>query len=412
MGVLDLKPNLLNKIYEYVYTAISLILLNSMIVLFWSRLDEVNYNIQLNKIEDLVGNTSYFIQITILNIVIILSRINSQKLRKVLELIESYNRKMENMGLATRHQALFMYQIKIISLYGIAIISYFVVMHIIYYKGLMKITIESKLCLTFIQITISFLTCVSDISFCIWIKYFRIKFEQMNEMVRGMLTTTPDSPQHRRVLGLQYDFKNKMFTSFRNESKRGSNASAYIIRTLKQRHLELIKIARMMNTAYGIQIALMMTVSFVSTIALLYMWYRTIWMNYEILVLLSETMPFAYYILFSLWRIVYENHVCAKTCSEALEIGDIICELHEPSASKEFRTEIQDFTLQLIQNPLIFTGYGFFDLGHAFIQEVLGSITTYLVILIQVGDMSTMFTETGNNNSTENGTSPMQNEDL
>ncbi|KAK2575947.1 hypothetical protein KPH14_007309 [Odynerus spinipes] len=60
--------------------------------------------------------------------------------------------------------------------------------------------------------------------------------------------------------------------------------------------------------------------------------------------------------------------------------------MYEPSASKELRSEIRNFIHQLIQNPLTFTACGFFDLDHTFIQNVIGSVTTYLVILIQVGD--------------------------
>nr|KAF7434365.1 hypothetical protein H0235_002556 [Vespula pensylvanica] len=49
---------------------------------------------------------------------------------------------------------------------------------------------------------------------------------------------------------------------------------------------------------------------------------------------------------------------------------------------------IRDFTLQLIQNPLSFSSYGFFDLGYTLIRSMIGTVTTYLIILIQVGDLS------------------------
>ncbi|XP_046830798.1 putative gustatory receptor 28b [Vespa crabro] len=71
----------------------------------------------------------------------------------------------------------------------------------------------------------------------------------------------------------------------------------------------------------------------------------------------------------------------------ATKTGDIICELYEPSTSKEFRAEIRDFTLQLIQNPLTFTTCGFFYLDHTLIRNVISSVTTYLIILIQVGNV-------------------------
>ncbi|KAL2746808.1 putative gustatory receptor 28b [Vespula maculifrons] len=50
-------------------------------------------------------------------------------------------------------------------------------------------------------------------------------------------------------------------------------------------------------------------------------------------------------------------------------------------------SEIRDFTLQVIQNPLIFTTNGFFDLDYTLMRNVLGTITTFLIILIQVGNV-------------------------
>ncbi|XP_015182055.1 PREDICTED: putative gustatory receptor 28b [Polistes dominula] len=71
-----------------------------------------------------------------------------------------------------------------------------------------------------------------------------------------------------------------------------------------------------------------------------------------------------------------------------MNIGDALCELYEPSTSTEFRAEIRDFTLQLLQNPLSFTSCGLFYLNHTLIRNVITTVTTYLVILIQVGNES------------------------
>ncbi|XP_043487493.1 uncharacterized protein LOC122514623 [Polistes fuscatus] len=58
-----------------------------------------------------------------------------------------------------------------------------------------------------------------------------------------------------------------------------------------------------------------------------------------------------------------------------MNTGDILCELYEPSTSKEFRAEVFDFTLQLLQNPLSFTSCGFFDLDYTLIRNEIRRLT-------------------------------------
>ncbi|XP_047371098.1 gustatory receptor 68a-like [Vespa velutina] len=75
----------------------------------------------------------------------------------------------------------------------------------------------------------------------------------------------------------------------------------------------------------------------------------------------------------------------------AMNTGDILYELYEPSTSRKFRDEIRNFMFQLIQNRLKFTACGFYDVDHTFIYGIIGSITTYLVILIQIGGEPNVF---------------------
>ncbi|XP_015185176.1 PREDICTED: uncharacterized protein LOC107071035 [Polistes dominula] len=56
-----------------------------------------------------------------------------------------------------------------------------------------------------------------------------------------------------------------------------------------------------------------------------------------------------------------------------------------------FLYSIRDFIIQLIQNPLSLTTCGFFSLDHTLISNVISTVTTYLVILIQVGNVPAQF---------------------
>ncbi|XP_066586170.1 putative gustatory receptor 28b isoform X2 [Prorops nasuta] len=217
------------------------------------------------------------------------------------------------------------------------------------------------------------------------IMYFGVKFKQLNELLQSMLTTTPESPQHKRVLKMRDDW-NKGVTSDLNQNSR-TKENVDTMRAAKQIHLELVKAARNTNDIYGVQILLSMTASFVLITSLLYNAYIIIWLKLSSDEFKREIIPLCCWIFFYATKIFAINHVCARASGEAANTGDIICELYEPSTSKEFRAEIRDFTLQLIQNPLTFTASGFFNLDYTFIHGVIGSVTTYLVILIQFGDI-------------------------
>ncbi|KOC60043.1 Putative gustatory receptor 28b, partial [Habropoda laboriosa] len=308
-----------------------------------------------------------------------------QTLGKVIVLVESCDQTMENIGLPKGYRSLFLHQVREFGICGFFITL--VALEFFYWNLTESMILFSSILALMSHAPLMLIT-VCDVSFCFWVKYLKLKFHQLNQLLHGMLTTSPDSPQHKRVLEMRYDSENKKFTSFRNHHVRGSNANANTMRAVKQIHLELIKIARTMNAAYGMQILLMVTVSFIIITGLFYLFYNLLWQDLNTVDFIGAMMPTCCWIFTYTMKIFYVNHACAKTSAEAANAGDIICELYEPSTSREFRAEIRDFTLQLIQNPLIFTACGFFDMDHAFIQGIVGSITTYLVILIQVGDMT------------------------
>ncbi|KAI4476750.1 hypothetical protein M0804_013367, partial [Polistes exclamans] len=52
---------------------------------------------------------------------------------------------------------------------------------------------------------------------------------------------------------------------------------------------------------------------------------------------------------------------------------------------------LTNFTLQLVQNLLSITACGFFVLNNRLICNLIGSFTTYLVILIQIGGILILF---------------------
>ncbi|XP_018046054.1 PREDICTED: uncharacterized protein LOC108685670 [Atta colombica] len=268
---------------------------------------------------------------------------------------------LEQMGLEKNYRKL--YRNQLIALIFVAVI--FIVFIVVNYDGMFVegTPLHVKIIITFAFNYPVGLLYVSDVSFLHWVSYAKIRFTQLNNLLRLMLTTTPDSPQHKRVLKMKDEWDKSFVASTQEDSKSKNNTDT--MRAVKQVHLELIKSTRCTNDAFGIQILFSMTVSFVFITSLLYYAYKIFWQD-----IVSreksqkEIIPVISWILFYSSKVLIINHMCAMA-------------------------SIRDFTLQLIQNPLTFTACGFFNLDHTFIHGVIGSVTTYLVILIQVGDLPT-----------------------
>ncbi|XP_076621297.1 putative gustatory receptor 28b [Colletes latitarsis] len=338
----------------------------------------------------------FYCHMILMTLLIITANMKIETFRATIQLVETCDRRMENIGLPKRYRMLYKRQIR---MYGILVLIVFGALAMTYWwqmsliaPSMVKLFIGAALSIPVILIG------VSNLSFIFWISYTRMKFHQLNNLLRAMLATTPNSPMHKRIVKMIHDFDGR---TFKNESIRGINRNANMMRAVKQIHLELIKISRTMNDFYGIQILLTIFISLLLITCLLYVTYRIIWLTLPVDQFLQNIGPLLFWLVFYMLKVFIMNNECTKTSAEAADTGDLICELYEPSTTKGFRAEIRHFTLQMIQNPLVFTACGFFDMDHTFIQGVVGTITTYLVILIQVGDI----TPHGDENSTANATS-------
>ncbi|KAL2746805.1 gustatory receptor for sugar taste 43a-like [Vespula maculifrons] len=205
---------------------------------------------------------------------------------------------------------------------------------------------------------------VIDFTFVFWIR--QIKFAQLNAILQSMLTTTIDSPQHKRVLRMKDNWENdsSLSTIYRMYK---ANENLVKLKRIKQIHLELMKCARIIMEAYGIPIIMSITISIIFTIMLLYCLFTVLFIN-EYQNWRNESFPLYYWIGFYVIKIFIMNNICETTM-----------------------VEIRNFIFQLTQNRLTFTACGFYDLNHTFIYSVIGWITTYFVILIQVGDKPKLF---------------------
>ncbi|XP_043589165.1 putative gustatory receptor 28a isoform X2 [Bombus pyrosoma] len=397
MGISDVLSKKPSKLIEYTYTLCVLILVNVGGILMVPYFNKY-YIISMLNLSRVAFKLLIYANIWTLSTLIIASRLNAQKLRTLIALVESNDQAMEKVGLPRMYRALFMYQIKIFVVYGFITVVFVAVTSKWHFAT--STPTMMKLCLSFVAHVPFIVIYVSSVTFGFWVTCLRLKLHQLNQLLHSMLTTmTWESSLHKRFLQMKNDFENNKW-SFRNEQ--GSYGNTNKIRSIKQMHLEIIKIVKVVNDTFGMQILLLMTTSIIFTITFLYILYRIIWLDLTMDELIKELVSVISWFLVYASQILHVNHVCAKTNLEVTTMGDVICDLYEPSTNNEFRAEIRNFTLQLIQNPVVFTAHGYFNLDHTFIQAVIGTITTYLIIMIQVGDVTRSRTaKTLNNESDE-----------
>ncbi|KAF7413830.1 hypothetical protein HZH68_002319 [Vespula germanica] len=196
---------------------------------------------------------------------------------------------------------------------------------------------------------------IVDITFVFWMS-------QLNELLKCMLTTTIHSPQHKRLLCMRNGRSDSPLSGIHQTDK--SKEDIIKIKKAKEIHLELIKCARNINDAYGLHILLSITTAFILIITVAYDAYCYTLIKYYYMGFFQYCINL-YWIFYLGFKIIFISHVCAGTV-----------------------TEIRHFILQLIQNPLSFTTCGLFYLDYTLIRNVIGTVITYLVILIQIGNVS------------------------
>ncbi|OXU27136.1 hypothetical protein TSAR_013002 [Trichomalopsis sarcophagae] len=237
----------------------------------------------------------------------------------------------------------------------------------------------------------------------------KYRFTKLNELLLNLLTSSLDFPQHKQVLQPINDLKILKIGTIEKSSRN----YVTIIKIAKQIHLQLIKICQESDNSYGFQILSSILVAIMVITANMYM-------EYIIVVKLNLPRKFVYrtIIIGSIWityhiaKLFALSWVCSScveqlsyihdhSYQQAIKTGDVINEFYDdPVIDNRTKTEIRYFNVQLIQKPLKFTAYGFIDLDFTLVQGIIATITTYLMILIQLAHIpsSPIF----QNNSTSN----------
>lgn len=90
---------------------------------------------------------------------------------------------------------------------------------------------------------------------------------------------------------------------------------------------------------------------------------------------------------------------CEKCLEEVRHIGFLLHNIEKNVDEEKINTLTENFSLQILHEPLMFSVSGFFQMDFMFLKTIVSSITTYMVIFIQFMPKDT--NENNNVNSTK-----------
>ncbi|CAD6221907.1 GSCOCT00013837001.3-RA-CDS, partial [Cotesia congregata] len=216
-----------------------------------------------------------------------------------------------------------------------------------------------------------------SLTYCVLIRHMCLRFRKINKALGKFITL-----QSNDSILIE---NNESITENRIVLSQTSTRLNHNLRILKNIHLELTSLCEKITHIFGVQLIMTIVSSFVLITSLSYDLYLTA-RNPKVI---NSDKIYESFILSS-WMIVnvinfqFINYIAAKTVHEWSQTGRIIHNLKSKSEDTDLCLTIQKFSLQMLQNPLKFSPCGFIDLGFPFMRDFFGTITTYLIILIQM----------------------------
>ncbi|XP_046590727.1 putative gustatory receptor 28b isoform X7 [Neodiprion lecontei] len=211
---------------------------------------------------------------------------------------------------------------------------------------------------------------------CLFVDYLAVitdRFSELNRVLKAFV-------EHRKPpvgLGLVFVAADSDRGTLGKENAR----IVANVEKLRLAHHDLCEISKKVNGSFGVQLLAITAISLVMVTGQLYEAYHFILLEQnpaEIAV--QKVMWFTFYV----GRLSYVSYACSRASNEASRTAVIIYEIPLHQASSLLSTQIQHFCLQMSQESLNFNACGFFTIDRRLLSAIVGVVSTYLVILIQM----------------------------
>ncbi|KAI4489496.1 hypothetical protein M0802_011031 [Mischocyttarus mexicanus] len=295
----------------FISTAMSIVFVITLLYNVYAILITKTYN---SSIKDFYAHFywSFCFSFKVLIICIMCERTTAEQIRSFTVQLETCIRTMGQLNIPIKFSKYYWQQCLIILLWFIFLIT----IAIVDYQWF-KLFIQDfwSVLLTFYIERYPFAVSTAvDITFLYWMMFIKTRFGELNKVLKSMLTTTIDSPQHKRVLRMKNNRKYD-YTSYDIHRTYKSNEDLIKMKKIREIHLELIKCARNTNDAYGLHILMSISIAFVLTTTVAYNIYSHI-TNGSYLTQTTQTFVYLYWMFYFGFKIVIISYVCGATVKE------------------------------------------------------------------------------------------------
>ncbi|KAF5284491.1 hypothetical protein FQA39_LY17026 [Lamprigera yunnana] len=300
---------------------------------------------------------------------ILFACVHSEKILAVLESIDSFDRSIQTtypkIGILLKYR-----KCKILLILGIAAVSLLLTTTIVlsFFTGSQ---LFSHLGEFVAYIAPELISIYTQFQFCTIVLCLKQRFGWLNGIVLNTST--------------KYKNKRKIF-SIAIKSLQSSRDSIIInLENIRSRHYALYDISKRLNSAYSIQLLLIVAQIFVTILVLTYYVGRNLILEDEVLVkyLLFCLIQIALAVL----QIITLTMICSATSREAEKTGVLLyrikAEQLESRTKQHLQLPMMNFALQMIQQDLSFNACDIFVLNESLMLSIAGAITTHLVIVKQ-----------------------------
>ncbi|XP_011875522.1 PREDICTED: putative gustatory receptor 28a [Vollenhovia emeryi] len=160
------------------------------------------------------------------------------------------------------------------------------------------------------------------------------------------------------------------------------NSTVHQLLQLQNVHCHLCEISEDVSEFYSLPVLFGFAFLFLTLIYNGYYLLSPLLMTDEILeyVVLSNTII---WLIFLIYPISLLTNRITRFLNEVSKTGSVVHSLLSCTIGKETKSELKQFSLQLLHRKLEFTANGYFALDNSFFHSLIGTVATYLVILVQ-----------------------------
>ncbi|XP_011873169.1 PREDICTED: uncharacterized protein LOC105564977 [Vollenhovia emeryi] len=359
-------------------------------------------------------------------------------LKKIFEIDET----LQQLGLTVNYDRLFFVMIGIITV----LITFFFVVWTMMFIHLNIITdVFTSIYLLLIHTYSFIVSSINIFEFFIFAKCLQMKFKLVNQLLRESLSLTDLSKKdkklgifemkdYERIIDVEQQkqvFSTKMIFRRRQRVQTGINFSIlkkrnpvvfqteshfpshvtnhfqsvlqnpprrhnstitkyqkrkHLLQVIRQVHLKLCKVTKIVCSILGVQIAWDIGVIMITLTGYLYNLYtHYIMSKCEVKYWARPTVETLSLCSWHIIKIFILNLVCKNAADEGNRTAEIIHSIYGCNTDIDIKEEIQQFDLQILQSPVTFSAFSL-TLDNRVLSMILKILTTYMVILTQMGN--------------------------